>query len=69
MLIENRVQAVQELIAGLVASWPEGYAGIRAVLEELVEALPFHGPHPARMAARDYMGYKSYLTIFLRCPT
>ena len=55
MLIEKRVQAVQDLIADLVASWPEGYAGVRAVLEELVEALPVHGPHPARMAARDYM--------------
>lgn len=55
MLIENRVQAVQDLITALVADWPKGYAGVRAVLEELVEALPVQGPHPARMAARDYM--------------
>ena len=55
MLIESRVQTVQDLITTLVASWPEGYAGVRAVLEELVEALPVQGPHPARMAARSYM--------------
>jgi len=51
----QREQTVQDLIAALVASWPEGYAGVRAVLEELVEALPVQGPHPARMAARDYI--------------
>ncbi|MBA3470898.1 MAG: hypothetical protein H0T53_14775 [Herpetosiphonaceae bacterium] len=55
MAENQQVQVVQDLIAGLVASWPEGYAGVRAVLEELVEALPIQGPHPARMAARDYI--------------
>jgi len=55
MTNDDRVQTVQDLIGALVASWPEGYAGVRAVLEELVEALPVQGPHPARMAARDYM--------------
>jgi hypothetical protein len=55
MMNDTRVQTVQELIAGLVAGWPEGYAGVRAVLEELVEALPVQGPHPARDAARGYI--------------
>jgi len=55
MAENQQVQVVRDLIASLVASWPEGYAGVRAVLEALVEALPVQGPHPARMAARDYM--------------
>jgi hypothetical protein len=50
-----RVQAVRALIAEVVAGWPEGYAGVRAVLEELVEAFPAQGPHPVRSAARDYL--------------
>ena len=45
MTNDTRVQTVQDLIGALVASWPEGYAGIRAVLEELVEALSVQGPH------------------------
>ena len=55
MAEDQQVQVVRDLIASLVASWPEGYAGVRAVLEELVEALPVQGPHPARMAARAYI--------------